>query len=596
MAAEFIAEEGILKGLILALEHGDEWTIGRDPDQCNLVIEDPKASRKHVICRKTEAGYLIENLSETNPVRINDRSIIEPTLLHDTDKVAIGGSIFRFYLTGTPSAEEAEPEIFESEDLSSHTIYEEELEELPPVQVDLSGTNRYVLKVIAGPNSGAEIALDFDKDYLIGTDPASCDIVFYDLSVSRDHARLSIDKEGEIYIQDLNSRNGVIIDRERILGRQKLSPNSIVTVGTSSFLIIDREAPSQTIAAHILEPLRSEQKEEEPSFPEKKEEEAGGILLGAGETAAAIPKKPLAITGNFLLALILAGIVILVGVGLVSLFKTKDVTRIQKNYAKEVQEALSPFPAVKFTFNGATGKLFLLGHVSTSVQKSELLYNLRGLNFIKGIDDNIIIDEAIWQEVNLMLSRQPDFQGVTLHSPYPGRFVLTGYLKTNKQAAALRDYMNLHFNYLDLLENNVVVEEQIIEEADSRLMQEGFTGVTPSLSNGELILTGYISSSATHAFQTLVNEFGLIHGIRAVRSYVVALSPEQAVVDLNEKYPGRYQVTGYSKHGDVNVNVVINGRIFTRGDLIEGMTITSIQPHTIFLEKDGLKYKIEYNK
>ncbi len=598
MVAEFIAEEGVLKGLILTLEEGDEWTIGRDPDQADLVIEDPKSSRKHLLCRKTEQGYLIENLSDTNPVRINDHSILEPTLLHDGDKVAIGGTVFRFFSErskATGNVEEMEPDIFDTEDLPNETIYEDEMEEIPEIDLDLSGTTRFVLKVISGPNTGAEFALDYDRDYLMGTDPASCDIVFYDLSVSREHARLSLSKEGDIFIQDLNSRNGVIIDRDRVIGRKKLPANTVVTLGTSSFLLIDKETPSQTVAAPVLEP-RPEEKEEREFLEEKEEEKEPVSEIPAAVEAVKVAPRPSLVAGNLVVVLIVLGLAILVGIGLVSLFKTQEIATVHKDYVKEIQGALKPFPGVKFTFNPTTGKLFLVGNVSSGVQKNELMYNLQGLKFLHGIDDNIVIDEAVWQEMNLLLARQPDLQGVTMHSPYPGRFVLTGYLKTNKQATTLRDYMNLHFNYLDHLENRVIVEEQIIDETNSRLTQEGFTGVTPNLSNGELILTGYISSNLTHEFQTLVNEFSLIPGIRAVRNYVVGLSPEQAVVDLNERYPGRYQVTGYSKHGNVNINVVINGRLYDRGDEIDGMTITSIQPHTIFLEKDGLKYKMEYNK
>ena len=50
MTARFIAEEGLLKGLILPLEEGNEWIIGRDPDACQLLLEDPAASRKHLRC------------------------------------------------------------------------------------------------------------------------------------------------------------------------------------------------------------------------------------------------------------------------------------------------------------------------------------------------------------------------------------------------------------------------------------------------------------------------------------------------------------------------------------------------------------------
>ena len=39
---------------------------------------------------------LIENLSETNPLLINEEKVLEPRLLHDGDRVKIGNSLFRF--------------------------------------------------------------------------------------------------------------------------------------------------------------------------------------------------------------------------------------------------------------------------------------------------------------------------------------------------------------------------------------------------------------------------------------------------------------------------------------------------------------------
>ncbi len=330
-----------------------------------------------------------------------------------------------------------------------------------------------------------------------------------------------------------------------------------------------------------------ERGDEEEELPE----EAG---VAAVEEKAV--SKPTLTTGTLILSLIIGGAVILLGVGLVSLFRVSEVVPIPHDYPQEISSAVEKFPGVQFTYNKASSKLFLVGHVSTGVEKNELIYNLQGLMFIKNYEDNVVIDESIWHEMNILLSKLSDFQGVSMHSPGPGQFVLTGYLQTDKQAAALTDYMNLNFAYLDKLENLVIVEEQVMEEVDSSLLQQGFNGVAVAFSNGELMLTGYISSTDVTTFQSLLDQFKQISGVRTARNYVVALSPEQAVVDLNEKYPDRYQVTGFSKHGDVNINVVINGRMLSRGDSIDNMTITSIQPHTIFLEKEGLKYKIEYNK
>jgi hypothetical protein len=40
---------------------------------------------------------------------------------------------------------------------------------------------------------------------------------------------------------------------------------------------------------------------------------------------------------------------------------------------------------------------------------------------------------------------------------------------------------------------------------------------------------------------------------------------------------------------------VINGKILSLGDNLDGMVITAISPTAVLLEKDGLKFKINYN-
>ena len=71
MPAHFIAEEGPLAGLILNLDEGEEWIVGRDPDEADFVVEDSKVSRKHARITKRHEGFFIENLSRGNPLLIN---------------------------------------------------------------------------------------------------------------------------------------------------------------------------------------------------------------------------------------------------------------------------------------------------------------------------------------------------------------------------------------------------------------------------------------------------------------------------------------------------------------------------------------------
>jgi type III secretion system YscD/HrpQ family protein len=586
--AEFIAEEGTLKGLVLSLTDADVWIIGRDPDECDLIVEDSKASRKHLLCRKTDEGILVENLSHSNPTRVNENQLFDPILLREGDKVQIGSTIFRFYSEKAPPKEMRE-EISEEEELFADTIFkEDDIKDFPPLHIDL-GTSRFIFKVVAGPNTGAELGLDLDKEYTIGTDTATCDIVFHDLSISRQHARLRVDQNNLITIEDLGSRNGVIVNRERISGRAIISPNTLITAGTSTFIVIDKEAPLETIAAPVLEaPEEAEEIVTEPAARDRVIEEP------VAEEVVVKERKPFPM-GKFLLSLLASLFIIFLGVAMISLLFPKDVKFKGEDHCKQIEKTLAAYPGVRYTYNGPCRKVFLTGHVLSGIQKSEMLYTLKTLPCVGSIEDNVVDDEAIWQETNILLSKNPDFEGVSIHADQAGCFVLTGYLKTSAQAAALTDWLNVNFNFPDRLENCIVVEEEVLDEVNGSLLQQGLNGVNAEYTNGQLLLTGYIPSNNQQSYEALVQKFQTIHGVKAVRNYVVALTPEQAIVDLNERFPGKYKVTGFSKHGNINVNIVVNGCILMRGDTIDGMTITSIQAHTIFLEKDGLKYKIEYN-
>ena len=96
MAGYLIGEEGPLTGFVARFEEEEEWVLGRDPEVASIVLEDPLVSRRHVICRHTEEGYVLENVSTTNPALYNGQILIEPVLLQEGDLVKIGSSVFRF--------------------------------------------------------------------------------------------------------------------------------------------------------------------------------------------------------------------------------------------------------------------------------------------------------------------------------------------------------------------------------------------------------------------------------------------------------------------------------------------------------------------
>ena len=558
MAGYLIGEEGPLTGFVARFEEEEEWVLGRDPEVASIVLEDPLVSRRHVICRHTEEGYVLENVSTTNPALYNGQILIEPTLLQEGDLVKIGSSIFRF----SHSYPNFETEASEDDN------------DLMSVRIGSGSLGRFIIKVTNGPNAGAEFSMQKGSSYVLGKDPNLCDIAFQDLSVSRQHARISIDDNNQVFIEDLSSRNGVLVNGIAITSRHLLSSEDLISLGTTSFLLIDREQIQETIFSPLplATSVKAEEKQEESPASDWRE--------------MIIPKKHLIVASAF-------GILMLAGItSMITLFKTDKIEVVsQKEEHKILKENLAAFPDVQFSFNPPSGKLFILGHVISSVEKQELLYKIENLPFVHSIEDNVIVDELIWENTNALLLTNPNWVGVSLSSIAPGKFVLRGYVQTLEQAQALSDYLNLNFPYLDRLENQVVVETNLQMQVESILIEKGFNSVTYQLSNGELVLAGRVDQKKAHAFNTIIDQFYEVPGIRLIKNFVIYTKADTSRIDISSKY----QITGYSKKDDQNMFVVINGKILTIEDVIDGMKITEILSNMVLLEKDGVKFRINYN-
>lgn len=576
MNGYLIAEEGPLAGLTLAFEEteGDnEWSLGRDPETSDIVLEDPMVSRQHAIVRATSDGLTFENLSSVNPATQNGMVIAEPVLLKEGDIIQIGSTFFRF---SEEAPEEEVPSGMEEVPATDQQVARARM--ASELHFGPAPDTRWLLKVISGPNAGAEFAMHRSSTYLIGKDPNICDIVFQDLSVSRQHARLSIDGEDNAFIEDLGSRNGVIVNGELIDQKQLLSSQDLVALGTTTFLVVDRlEARETIISPPAAMPKIPKTEAEMAAKAAEKEKKDWKELI--------IPKRHLAIAGVF-------GAVLFVSVfAMLSLFKAEPILVLHADNGAKIQEAIAKFPGVHFSFNQPSGKLFLTGHVLTTVDHQELLYLIKQHPFITNVEDNVVVDELVWQNMNALLSRNPDWVGVTLYGPEPGKFVLRGYVQTLEEAEALNDYVNLNFDYLDKLENQVVTEKNLQTQIESLLAEKGFSAVAFELSNGEIVFTGRIDEKEKRPYTMLLSDFKKIPGVRVIKNYVIVTTGDTSRVDLSSGY----RITGYSKRDEKDYFVVINGRILGQGDVLDGMMITKIDPKIVFLEKEGVKFRINYN-
>lgn len=536
---------------------------------------------------KLESGKLyIETLS--GEIFVNESSIDNSTLLSTEGRLTLG-QVECHYLCErqSSSTESTDDDIFKSSPQDANAQFNSSFQIASGLNVDSS---RWLFKVLTGPNAGAQMSLEEGKVYTIGSDGQSCDIVLADLSVSKQHLKLSVFGSGEMVVEDLKSRNGVLINGEKIEEKSTQTSSAIITAGATTFMVVDRTSEQKTIVTPAL-PVK------ERIVVEKVIEKSA---QSAQETFGEIKVKPKPVVkevstgkrnqyiGFGIIALIMLA---LVG-GLFTLFDEEVILREQKPAElHEISALLEEYPYFEYTFNQANGVLTLSGHILTDKDKRSLLNKLSQIGIISRIDDtNLVVDEFVWQQFNMAIEKL--FKGITLSATAPGEFVLSGTLDTLAQAEKLNQYLTVNFPYNSSLQNKVVVMEQLLTSINERLQTISPGELVGEINAGELVLVGTVPSSKTQDFQQLVEQVRQSPGIRSVRNLVIEQTnaDESGVIDISQNY----KVTGFSKASDVNTSVMINGKILQRGDQLDGMTITSIRPRIVLLERDGIKYRINY--
>ena len=570
MPGYLICEDGPLAQRIFTFDEGDNWIIGRDGDLCTFVLEDPMVSRKHISVFFEDNAYFIQNESSTNPALLNDAPLEEKTKISEDDLVQIGNNTFRF-TTKLP----------EKEELSKVITPKESAEEpltLGHFSREESPSAKWMLKVISGPAAGASFPLSPGETYVIGSDSRTSDILLHDLSISKTHARITLSPTGQAAVIDLQSRNGVYINGKKIETDTVLKSSDQITLGTTSLLFIDMDLTRDTIYSPGVANVYNT---EGSIFADVEEKETSKNWKDTF-----IPTKHLAVASVF-------SMFICIGLlSMLALFRSTGVEIPSIDETKEIRSAISHFKAVEFNYNPNTSTLFLTGHVLNEINYSELTYRLKNIPFIASLDDNVIIDSIVCNNINALLLKNPTWQSILMTAREPGVFILSGYIKNESDRADLTDFINKYFNYLNLLENQVVAEDTLNIQIESLLIENGFANVQMQQTNGQLILSGRAHENDKASLSNLVASLNHIHGVRVVQNFVILTSKSSSAIDITSKYT----VTGSSKFGNISQFVLINGKILGVNDTLDGMVIGSISNNQIFLHQGGVKYKIDFNE
>ena len=88
---------GATAGQTFALAAGAANVIGRDAEQCQIVIPNSSVSRRHAAIHLADGKYVVEDLGGRNGTFLNQNRIVRPTALKNDDRVKICEFVFRYH-------------------------------------------------------------------------------------------------------------------------------------------------------------------------------------------------------------------------------------------------------------------------------------------------------------------------------------------------------------------------------------------------------------------------------------------------------------------------------------------------------------------
>jgi len=192
------------RGMVKTLKK-ETSIIGRA--DCDIIISDQAASKKHAEFSFEDAGLVLRDLNSTNGTLLNGGQVWE-AVLKDGDEIQIGDTQMVVRITTEDRSEDGS---------GLHKAADTSPSRAPlgrdPLAGPLPEGAKASIKVAIGPDSGARHEL-LRKGTLIGRGEA--DIILSDPDVSRKHASIEFLSSEKVIIKDLRSRNGTFLNDKRI--------------------------------------------------------------------------------------------------------------------------------------------------------------------------------------------------------------------------------------------------------------------------------------------------------------------------------------------------------------------------------------------
>jgi pSer/pThr/pTyr-binding forkhead associated (FHA) protein len=209
---------------------GGEILIGRKPGS---TIELPFASvsARHARVFLEDNSYRVEDLGSANGTFLGARRLQAhgPVPIAAGETLDVSGIRLRF----DGELPDGAPSVHGSTDTLARRLVHDIFSACPPAE-----SSRLV--GLDGPGVGRELALlSLERPILVGRGEG-CDLVLCDEDVSREHAAFERSPAG-ITLRDLDSKNGIEVQGQRLTGALRLCDGDIVRIGQTRLRLVDPE-------------------------------------------------------------------------------------------------------------------------------------------------------------------------------------------------------------------------------------------------------------------------------------------------------------------------------------------------------------------
>lgn len=211
---------------------GEGITFGR-AQGVTVELPFPAISGHHVRVFPREGLLYLEDLKSTNGTWLGDRRLAP----HEPVPIAIG-EIFRvasvqIRIEGTADESGQDSTFSDGNESFARRLVADLFSASPPAEP--TG-----LAIESGPDTGKKLALLVTgRRYVVGRGLA-CDWVLTDEDMSREHAEFTRTHEG-IRVRDMESKNGLYIGEQKVVGEALLHDGDLLRMGCTSFLVQDPE-------------------------------------------------------------------------------------------------------------------------------------------------------------------------------------------------------------------------------------------------------------------------------------------------------------------------------------------------------------------